>query len=60
MNSQWQWMDDHSGPMGWFSDADKKRLENTKEFSSGHWRQLGPDEITSMKALVGRLAYEQS
>ncbi len=60
MNSQWQWMDARFGPMGWFSDADKKRFENTGEFSAGHWRRLAQNEIASMKAYVGRLAYEQA
>jgi hypothetical protein len=60
MNSQWQWMDDRFGPMGWFSDADKKQLENTEEFASGHWRRLATSEVASMNAYVGRLAYEQA
>jgi hypothetical protein len=53
-------MDARFGPMGWFSDADKKRFENTGEFSAGHWRRLATSEIASMRAYVGRLAYEQS
>lgn len=59
-NCKWQWVDDHFGPMGWFSSVDKKRFENTKEVSAGHWRPLDPEEVASMRATIGRLAYEQS
>lgn len=60
MDSEWQWVDNQFGPMGWFTDADKKRFTNTKEFSTGHWRRLSTKEVAEMKAYVGRLAYEQS
>lgn len=41
---RWQWVSDHHGPMGWFTDADKDRFEGTPEFSDGHWREVGPEE----------------
>lgn len=59
-NCKWQWMDNRCGPMGWFSDAEKKKHEGTEEFTNGHWRKLGQQEITSMVRSIGRLAYEQS
>ena len=60
MNSKWEWVDDRYGAMGWFSDADKRRFENTKEFSAGKWRRLDPKEVAEFRAYIGRLAYEQS
>jgi len=58
--NKWQWMDDHFGPMGWFTDEEKAQHEGTPEFSNGHWRLIPEAEVASMDAAIGRLAYEQS
>jgi len=62
MRAMWQWMDRHFGPMGWFSDAEKRRLQRQKEFapSKGCWRRIAPREVAAMDANLRALAYEQS
>lgn len=60
LNSKWQWIDDHFGPMGWFTDEAKTQLEGTKEFQHGHWRPISAEELAQANADLGRLAYEQS
>ena len=59
-NCKWQWMDNHFGPMGWFSDRQKVEHEGTAEFLDGYWRLLSESEVAFMSASVSRLAYEQS
>jgi hypothetical protein len=59
-NCKWQWIDDHFGPMGWFSDQEKSKHEGTGEFINGHWRALSKEEVESFARDIGRLAYEQS
>lgn len=58
--SKWQWIDDNYGPMGWFSDAAKRRCEGAPGFENGHFRALSATETESMGAYVGALAYEQA
>ena len=60
LESKWQWMDNHFGPMGWFNDAEKTRHEGTAEFLDGHWRPISPEELASMNRYIGQLAYDQS
>lgn len=57
---RWQWMDDHYGPMGWFTDAEKDKHEGTEEFAQGHFRPLTPEERDSMNRWHARLASEQA
>ena len=59
-DSRWQWMDDHYGPMGWFTDAEKQENEGSEEFSGGHWRPLPKQERDAMNAWYRQAAYEQS
>lgn len=55
---KWQWIDDRFGPMGWFGDAYKARVEN--EFDGGHWRLIEAEEVERMARIIGQLAHEQS
>jgi hypothetical protein len=57
---KWQWISDHYGPMGCFSDEEKSQHEGTDEFTNGHWQALSEKEVNSMVRYIGRLAYEQS
>jgi len=59
---KWQWMDNHFGAMGWFSDKEKRKheREGKPEFSNGHFREIPPEEVAAMDASIARLAYEQS
>lgn len=58
--TKWQWMDNHHGPMGWFSDEDKKEYEGTVEFRNGTWRRLSAEEVATNNRALARLYYEQS
>lgn len=57
---KWQWMDNHFGPMGWFSDEEKAEHEGKPEFQNGHWRPIPEEERASMARAIGALAYEQA
>lgn len=57
---KWQWVDDHFGPMGTFTDQEKRRLERNKEFQDGTWRELSAQEMTEFKQYRKWLWYEQS
>lgn len=61
-NCKWQWMSNNHGGMGWFSDAEKKRIQNNPEFSvkNGHWRKIPAKEVFSMARKIAQLAYEQA
>lgn len=56
----WQWVDNHFGPMGWFTDADKTKYEGTEEFSNGKWVPVTPEELAEFNQWLGRMLYEQS
>jgi hypothetical protein len=59
---KWQWMDNHFGPMGWFSDKDKRKHErsNTSDFCNGEWRKVSKEEVDSANSWLSRLYHEQS
>jgi hypothetical protein len=57
---KWQWMDATYGPMGWFTDEEKRQHENTPEFANGEWRVIPAEEVASMNRCIAQLAYEQS
>lgn len=60
LDCQWQWVSNAIGPMGWFTDGEKKLWENSPKFKDGYWRPIQPDELRRMNAMIGQLAYEQS
>jgi hypothetical protein len=55
---KWQWVSNHFGPMGWFTDEQK--AEHESKFTDGWWRPLSVEEVARMSAAIGGLAYEQS
>ena len=60
MQSKWQWIDNAFGPMGWFTNRAKARLEGTEGFTNGHWRPIGPEELAAANADIKRLFHEQA
>jgi hypothetical protein len=58
--SKWQWISNHFGPMGWFTQEEKAQHEGTPDFTEGHWRLVSAEEVASMNRYIGRLAYEQA
>lgn len=58
--AKWQWMDHNFGPMGWFTHEERAEHNGKPEFSNGHWRPISVEEVESMNAAIGQMAYEQS
>lgn len=60
LESKWQWVSNHVGPMGWFTDGEKKLWERSPKFTDGYWRPIADDERERMNRAIGQMAYEQS
>lgn len=60
MARTWQWIDNHHGPMGWFSHRDKRQHEGQPAFTNGTWRAVSAEEVARNRATDSRLYYEQS
>jgi hypothetical protein len=56
----WQWVDKTRGPMGWFSDEEKRGHEGTAEFQDGEWHEVSEAEVTEQRRWLARLSYDQS
>lgn len=51
----WEWIDDHFGPMGWFTDSEKE----VANFTGGFWRPVAKKEQESMRLWLTQFTYEQ-
>jgi hypothetical protein len=56
----WQWIDATCGPMGYFSDWEKREHEGAEEFTEGTWREVDAEEYASFHRWCKRQWYEQS
>lgn len=52
--NKWQWIDANFGPMGWFSNAEKRKFAKTPFFKNGQWRFVPPDEVVRENAAIAR------
>jgi hypothetical protein len=56
----WQWIDADFGPMGTFTDKEKRKHERAGGFGDGTWREVPAEEYAEFLRWCKRLWYEQS
>lgn len=56
----WQWVCNTYGPLGWFTDEQRREYEETEEFKDGHWREVPKEEMAEHLRWYARMYYEQS